>query len=562
MKNYKKIGELLVDAGLISENDLNFALEQQRKVGKKLGEILLEGDFIKERDIVEVLKGQMGVPSVELDKEQINPDIPKMINENIARRHTMIPFKFDGDRIALAIGDPLNVVALEDVRIITGMDVQPYIASRQDIIAHIDRFYRKQSTEKAMEDFKKEYDDEVKEQVDVDEDTYIKISNAPLVRFVDSLILQAVNSKASDIHIEPYEKNVRVRFRIDGDLQEVFTPEKTSHAAIVTRIKIMGKMNIAEKRVPQDGRVNYNVAGRGVDMRISILPTAYGEKVVIRILDMGGTILKKEQLGFTENDMEVFEKIIKYPYGIILVTGPTGSGKSTTLYAILQELNKIEKNIITVEDPIEYRIEGINQVQVNTKAGMTFAAGLRSILRQDPDIIMIGEIRDAETAQISVRAAITGHLVLSTIHTNDTASTVSRLLDMDIEPYLISSALVGIVAQRLVKKICEECKERYLASDEEKQLLSIPPDKETYLYRGTGCSTCGGTGYKGRTSIVEIMPVTRKIKELIDRKAHIEEIRNAAKEEGMISLRENGISLALKGVTTVEQVVRNTYTLD
>ncbi len=562
MKSYKKIGELLVDAGLISENDLNFALEQQRKVGKKLGEILLEGDFIKERDIVEVLKGQMGVPSVELDKEQINPDIPKMINENIARRHTMIPFKFDGDRIALAIGDPLNVVALEDVRIITGMDVQPYIASRQDIIAHIDRFYRKQSTEKAMEDFKKEYDDEVKEQVDVDEDTYIKISNAPLVRFVDSLILQAVNSKASDIHIEPYEKNVRVRFRIDGDLQEVFTPEKTSHAAIVTRIKIMGKMNIAEKRVPQDGRVNYNVAGRGVDMRISILPTAYGEKVVIRILDMGGTILKKEQLGFTENDMEVFEKIIKYPYGIILVTGPTGSGKSTTLYAILQELNKIEKNIITVEDPIEYRIEGINQVQVNTKAGMTFAAGLRSILRQDPDIIMIGEIRDAETAQISVRAAITGHLVLSTIHTNDTASTVSRLLDMDIEPYLISSALVGIVAQRLVKKICEECKERYLASDEEKQLLSIPPDKETYLYRGTGCSTCGGTGYKGRTSIVEIMPVTRKIKELIDRKAHIEEIRNAAKEEGMISLRENGISLALKGVTTVEQVVRNTYTLD
>lgn len=562
MAKYKRLGELLQEVGLITDDQLRHALQIQRDNGKKLGEILQDEGMVPESEILRFLQEQMGIPTVELDKEEINPDIPRLVPENIARKHTLIPFKRVDNKIYLAIADPLDIVALEDVRILTGMEVVVFVASKMEIINHLDRFYRKQSTEQAMEDFKKEFDEEAKDTSEVDEETFLKINNAPLVRFVDSLILQAVNAKASDVHIEPFERTVRIRFRVDGDLQEIIAPEKTSHAAIVTRIKIMGKMNIAEKRVPQDGRVNYTVGGRTVDMRISVLPTVYGEKIVIRILDMSGNILTKEQLGFTPFDLKVFNKIIQYPYGIILVTGPTGSGKTTTLYAILQELNRLERNIITVEDPIEYRMHGVNQVQVNNKAGLTFAAGLRSILRQDPDIIMIGEIRDAETAQISVRAAITGHLVLSTIHTNDTASTISRLLDMDIEPYLISSALVGIVAQRLVKKICEECKRPCIATDAEKSALGLPLDQEITVYQGKGCNTCGGSGYKGRTSIVEIMPVTRAIKHIIESGGHTEDIRRKAKEEGMVSLRENGIKMALQGITSLEQVVRNTYTLD
>ncbi len=562
MIKYKRLGELLTDAGLITKEQLAFALQVQLETGKKLGEILLDAGIINEKDIIGILKKQMGINSVELEKEEIDPDVPRLITENIARRHSLIPFSVRGNKVSIAIADPLDIVAIEDVQIFTGMDVETFIAPKSDIMEAIDRFYRKASTEQAMEDFKKEYQSESKESTAVDEETFLKINNAPLVRFVDSIILQAVNAKASDIHIEPFEKNVRIRFRVDGDLQEVIAPEKTSHAAIVTRIKIMGKMNIAERRIPQDGRVNYTVAARNVDMRISILPTAYGEKIVIRILDTSGVILTKEQLGFTESDLEVFNKIIQYPYGIILVTGPTGSGKTTTLYAILEEVNRIESNIITVEDPIEYRMDGVNQVQVNVKAGLTFAAGLRSILRQDPDIIMIGEIRDAETAQISVRAAITGHLVLSTIHTNDTASTVSRLLDMDIEPYLISSAVVGIIAQRLVKKICTECKISYPAPENEKLILNLPLDQEFTLYKGMGCTACGNTGYKGRTSIVEIMPVSRAIKNIIDSGGHSEDIRGQARQEGMKTLKENGVKMALKGITSVEQIVRNTYTLE
>ena len=332
---------------------------------------------------------------------------------------------------------------------------------------------------------------------------------------VDSIIQHAVRARASDIHIEPFEKNIRIRFRIDGELQEIMTSSKTTHSAIVTRIKIIGRMDIAEKRIPQDGRVDMNIDNKDIDLRISVLPTVYGEKIVLRLLDRSSTILTKTQLGFSAENIRMFDKLIQSPNGIILVTGPTGSGKTTTLYAVLQELNKIGRNIITVEDPVEYRLEGINQVQVNIKAGLTFASGLRSILRQDPDIIMIGEIRDTETAKIAVRAAITGHLVLSTMHTNDSASAVSRLVDMGIEPYLVSSSVVGVVAQRLVKKICTNCKIEYKPSHSEMDLLQL--NENDVLYKGQGCSLCNNAGYKGRTAIHEILLMTRELREMVDR---------------------------------------------
>lgn len=562
IKSSRRLGDLLLDAGLISKEQLDRILLIQRRTNRRIGEIVVDEGLAEEQDIIDLLKVQMGIERVELEKLTIDPEIPMLITENLARRYNLIPIRMEGGRVTVAMDDPMNIVALDDVRIATGMAVEAVIASKSEITSAIDRFYRRQNTERAIEEFKQQYQDDLTPQDQLDEESMMKVNSAPMVRFIDSLIKQAITAKASDIHIEPYEKNVRIRFRVDGDLQEVFAPEKTSHSAIVTRIKIMGKMDIAEKRIPQDGRVNHTIDGRSVDMRVSTLPTAYGEKAVIRLLDTGGQVLTKEQLGFSPYDMKVFEKLIQYPYGIILVTGPTGSGKTTTLYAILSELNKIDRNIITVEDPIEYRMNGVNQVQVNPKAGLTFAAGLRSILRQDPDVIMIGEIRDAETAQIAVRAAITGHLVLATIHTNDTASTVARLVDMGTEPYLISGALVGIQAQRLLKKICKECKTSYLASEEEKRVLGEPFDKDLILHKGAGCPVCNGTGYKGRTSVVEIMPVNLEIKELINRHASTEELRQCAAKNGMISLRQNAIQLVKQGVTTFDEMLRSTYTLD
>lgn len=389
--NKKKIGELLVDVGVISQQQLKYALQLQRLTGKKIGELMIEQGMVEEKDIIEVLKNQMDIVYIELDKEYIDPEVPRLIPEALARRHVLLPIKNEDGLLHVVMADPLNLVAIDDVQIATGLRIEPLISTSQDILNAIDRLYRKQNTEEAMEEFKKQYENELENIKDLDEETINKINNAPLVRLVNSIIKQAIILKASDIHIEPFEKLLRIRFRIDGDLHEILTPEKTSHPAIVTRIKIMGKMDIAEKRLPQDGRVEMIIDNRQVDLRISVLPTAYGEKVVIRLLDRGNFLISKDQLGFSKYDMEVFENIIRNPNGIILVTGPTGSGKSTTLYAILQDLNKINKNIITVEDPIEYRMEGINQVQVNTKAGLTFATGLRSILRQDPDIIMIGD---------------------------------------------------------------------------------------------------------------------------------------------------------------------------
>jgi type IV pilus assembly protein PilB len=557
-RNKKNLGELLVEAGIISVEQLETAMQKQKDTGRKLNEILMKDGLASEQQIMEIMEFQFKIPIFDFTTTSIDYNIPRLISENLARRHTVIPVQREGNNLIVAMADPMNLYSIDDINIATGLVVKPVIASRKEILNAIEQYYGKESAEKAVMEFSREYDVEQFNEIETDE--LNEINNAPVVRLVNSIIKHAFKVKASDIHIEPFEKNLRIRFRIDGQLQEIMNSSKNAHSAIVTRIKIMGKMDIAEKRIPQDGRVELQVDNRDIDLRISILPTVYGEKIVIRILDRSSVILSKSQLGFTPKNIELFNRIILNPNGIILVTGPTGSGKSTTLYAVLRELNNDNRNIITVEDPVEYHLEGINQVQVNYKAGLTFASGLRSILRQDPDIIMIGEIRDVETAQIAVRAAITGHLVLSTIHTNDSASTISRLVDMGIEPYMVSSSVVGIVAQRLVRKICEYCKNIYIPSKSETDLLRLKENK--VLYRGEGCSMCSKTGYKGRTSIHEVMVINREIRDLINRHASADELKAASAAYGTTSLMENCIKLVIEGITTVDELIRVTYSID
>lgn len=558
MATKKKLGDLLIDLGLISESNLRQVLEIQKSTNKKLGEILIEEKYLSEREFYEVLEFQLGVPYVDLDRFSIESDAPKLISENLARRYNVIPVSQVEKTIKLAMNDPLDIYAIDDVKLATGFEVSPVIASESAILDAIDYFYEKEDAQKAIEEFKREFDEEEFE--GLDEAMMNDINNAPVVRLINSIISQAVKLKASDIHIEPFETKLKVRCRVDGDLIEVMRPSKAAHAAIVTRIKIMGKMDISERRKPQDGRMEKNIDGRIVDMRISILPTVYGEKVVIRILDRSSFMMTKEELGFSENNLNLFNNIIKNPNGIILITGPTGSGKSTTLYTVLAEMNQPDKNIVTVEDPVEYSLDGVNQVQVNPKADMTFATGLRSILRQDPDIIMVGEIRDPDTVNIAIRAAITGHLVLSTIHTNDTASTITRLINMGIDPYLIASSVVGIMAQRLVKKICNHCKTS-LEIDEKSAVL-IGVKEGTTVYRGTGCSKCNETGTAGRTAVHEVMVVDRYIRNMINEGRSIDEIKDQAVSSGMHTLKDACRELVLSGVITVDEMLKITYSIE
>lgn len=557
-KNILKLEQLLISSGKITESQLEKALSIQRKTGKKINEILIEKDFITEDEIIKVLELHLGIPYIDLDNYQINPEVATLIPENIVKRHELIAVDRKDNILVIAMVDPLNIFALDDVKFHVKMDVQPVISNREKLLRAIDRFYSSKIAKKAIEEFQETYENFHSSIIEKHE--LIEVVSAPVVKLLNSIIEQAVREGASDIHIEPNAEDIRVRFRIDGDLKDIMNLSKSSHSAIITRIKIMGKMNIAEKRLPQDGRVELKVAGRDIDMRISTLPTVYGEKAVIRLLDRMRFLIKKESLGFTEEDLNTIKKIISQPYGMFLITGPTGSGKTTTLYSILQELNCTEKNIVTIEDPVEYKLKGINQVQVNVKPGLTFALGLRSILRQDPDIIMVGEIRDNETAEIAVRAAITGHLVLSTLHTNDCPSTVIRLIDMGIEPYLVSSAIIGVLSQRLVKLLCPKCKKPYVAGDMEKQVLGVEKDKELILYKPTGCSFCNG-GYRGRTAAYELMPVTENIRRLINKNANTDEIRKKAIEDGMKTLIQSASRLALEGKTSIEEVLRVGYTL-
>jgi len=559
MKYKLRLGDILVRNSVISEEQLVKALELQRGTGQKLGSVLITQGWLNEEQLYRVLEEQFQIPFIDINNTYIDPKVPKLIGETLARKHMAIPIKLEKNRLTVAMVDPLDIIAKDDIRIITGLELDIVISAQQDIARAINRYYDStEKAERAVEDYKAQSDfvDEESNEEDAD------VTNAPMVRLVNTIIAQAVKSKASDIHIEPYERNVRIRYRIDGELREVMTPAKSTHSAIVTRIKIMGKMNISEKRLPQDGRVETTIEGLPIDMRISILPTVYGEKIVIRLLDRSALVVNKEELGFTPHNLEQLNRIMKVPEGIILVTGPTGSGKTTTLYSILKELNRENKNIITVEDPVEYRLEGINQVQVNNKAGLTFANGLRAILRQDPDIVMVGEIRDAETAEIAVRAAITGHIVLSTIHTNDSVSTISRLVDMGIEHYLVSSATVGIIAQRLVKKVCVKCKTHHPATIEELRMLNLPETETIEIAKGTGCNTCGNTGYLGRTAIHEVLVIDGEIRNMIAQKADIDAVKQRAIQKGLTTLNETCRLLVKQGITTVDEMLRMTYNFD
>ncbi|MDF2592891.1 MAG: type secretion system protein GspE [Clostridia bacterium] len=553
-----KLGNILVQAGLINTEQLEAILQNQTNKNKKLGELVVEAGYASDEEIVQLLEYQLGIPSMDLNKFYVDPEIPKVLNENLARKYIVLPVGIQKDSITVAMADPLNIIALDDIAIATGFSVLPVIAKPKDILAAIDLHYGKQRAEKVIEEFKNEFFADTLDEIDPEE--LNNINSAPVVKLVNSIISQAVKMRASDIHIEPFESILRVRYRIDGELQEIVSPSKAAHSALVTRIKIMGKMDIAEKRVPQDGRIETDIDGREIDMRISSLPTVYGEKIVIRLLDRSNFLTNKSNLGMTPKNMEAYDKIIMNPNGIILVTGPTGSGKSTTLYATLKELNKDNINIITVEDPVEYKLNGINQVQVNPKAGLTFANGLRSILRQDPDIIMIGEIRDGETAEIAVRAAITGHLVLSTVHTNDAPSTLTRLIDMGVEPYLVSSSLVGVISQRLVRRICNNCREPYELDDREAGFFDKQP--QDIVYHGKGCELCNKTGYKGRIAVHEVMPITKEIRAMINNRRSVDDIRDLAYKTGTDSLKENCKKLVLEGITTVEEMIKISYNLE
>jgi type IV pilus assembly protein PilB len=554
----RKLGEILIDSGVITAKQLEEALEVSKRNEALLGETLIEIGYLDEKTLFRSLEYLYHVPYVDLNETVIDKEAVSMISEALAKKHDLIPIKKDKKVLTIAMTDPLNFYAIDDVKNASGMEPTVVLSPKKDILNAIDRYYGSEIAEKAFEDLKKEYSSF--NLASLNEISASEVANAPVVRLVNSVLQHAIKSNASDIHIEPTVGNLKVRFRIDGQLQEVMSSAMTAHPAILTRIKIMGGMDIAEKRIPQDGRVETEIDGASVDLRISILPTVYGEKVVIRILGGSAGVLSRELLGLSENNSLLFDKITKSPNGIILISGPTGSGKTTTLYTLLHEINKPDVNIITVEDPVEYKLEGINQVQVNVKAGLTFANGLRSILRQDPDIIMIGEIRDGETAQIAIRASITGHLVLSTIHTNDAASSVARLVDMGVEPYLVSSSLVGVVAQRLVRKICPRCKTPYRPSHSD--MLVLKMKEPSPLYKGEGCPACNFTGYKGRMGIHEILVVSREIRDLINRGATADQICQTAIRQGTVTLRDSCSKLVLDGMTTVEELLKVTYSVD
>ncbi len=560
MKKSLRLGDLLVNSGKIKDEQLEFALQVQKEQKKKLGETLIELDFVTERDIIEVLEFQLGIPQVDLEKYYIEPDVPHLIAEAFARSNLLIPIKRDGMRLAVAMSDPLNILVINDLEIVTGLEVEPKIATEKDIRNAIDQFYSRRSAEEAAEEFTKEYK---LEQDNIDKELLKEINKAPVVRLVNTIVVQAAQSRASDIHIEPAEEYLRIRFRIDGDLQEVMKPAKQTHGAIVTRIKIMAKLDIAERRIPQDGRIEINVKGRELDLRVSTIPTIHGEKVVIRLQDRTTFLKPIDSLGLNDANYKAFQEILKARNGIVLVTGPTGSGKSTSLYAMLNELNEAKRNVMTVEDPVEYRMDGITQSQVNPKAGFSFPEGLRSMLRQDPDVIMVGEIRDTETAEIAVRAAITGHVVLSTLHTNNAIATINRLVDMGIKPYLVSSSIVAIVSQLLVKQICTSCKVPYIPEPVELEMLGLKNlDLNVEFYKGTGCPHCKQTGYRGRTPIFEVLQFDNDIRQMITDGKSSNEIKRMLSSKGIRTLQDNCLELVLKGDTTVEELLRISYTLE
>ena len=555
-----RMGDLLVAAGAITEDQLQEALALQKEKGQKLGKTLLDSGIISKELLVAVLTQQLGVDYVELRECKFDDEVLSLIPEDVVMKYNVVPLGFDETNpnvLRVAMIDPMDIIAVDDLSIVTNCHIEAVLAMEDDIVETIGKYYGNHQAMEAAEAYRKEREQSMLSEKE-EEEFNADVENSPIVLLVKQILESGVRQRASDIHIEPLETSVRVRYRIDGVLKQVMSYDYSLLSGICARLKIMGGMDISEKRKPQDGRISIMVDRKEFDIRVSMLPTVYGEKTVMRLTSKDGLTKPKQGLGFSEEELKVFDGILSNPHGIILVTGPTGSGKSTTLYTSLSELNTEEVNIVTVEDPVEANIDGINQCQVNEKADMTFAAALRSILRQDPDIIMIGEIRDGETANIAVKAAITGHLVVSTLHTNSAASTVTRLIDMGIEPYTAGDALVGVIAQRLVRRLCT-CKQPRYAEEHEKYLLGVEGEDDVIVYEPTGCAICNETGFAGRIGVYEMMPVTRSLKEVIARNAPANEIEKQALSEGMLTLKLSCSKHVLNGITSITEMRKIVY---
>ncbi len=567
-----KLGEMLIKAGLLTPQKLQEALEYQKTNGGKLGYNLVKLSLVKEEDITRVLSQQYGVPAINLGKVEIDDSVIKLIPSEVAQKYLIMPVSRTGATLTIAMVDPTNVFAMDDIKFMTGYNVEPVVASELAIKEAIDRYYgsiHALELKKVMDEMAQEDQDQNLELLEEDEEVDLQkleasTEEAPVVRLVNLILTDSIKRGASDIHIEPYEKDFRVRFRIDGVLYEIMQPPMKLRDAITSRIKIMAKLDISEKRLPQDGRIKIKMKLGGknkeMDYRVSVLPTLFGEKIVLRLLDKENLMLDMTRLGFEQESLNKFEKAIFKPYGMVLVTGPTGSGKTNTLYSSISRVNSPETNIMTAEDPVEFNLHGINQVQMKEQIGLNFAAALRSFLRQDPNIVLVGEIRDFETAEIAVKAALTGHLVLSTLHTNDAPSTINRLMNMGIEPYLVATSVHLICAQRLVRRLCKECKEEVAMPQQALLDIGYSADEagSVKLFKGRGCQICNNTGYKGRVGLYEVMEITEGLREMILTGASSIELKNRSIEEGMITLRGSGLRKLKAGLTTVEEVVRET----
>jgi type IV pilus assembly protein PilB len=550
----KQLGQILLEHGLLTDEQLEHALEEYRNAPKSLGRVLIDLGYIREQDLVRSLAEQVGLEFVDLSDYRIDAGVATMIPEPICRRYRALAIGERDGKLLVAMSDPANVYALDDIRTITGREVQPVVATASDVEQAIAKF-------SGMGDQVEALASVAVEALDSDTELAVEaaVEEAPIVKLVQAIMTQAVADRASDVHIEPSEKDVRVRFRVDGVLHEVMHSPKSIQGGLISRLKVMADLNIAEKRVPQDGRISMRVNTKQLDLRLATLPTVYGEKIVIRILDKSNALLQLSDLGFLDTSYKRYEQAFRKPYGAILVTGPTGSGKSTSLYATLNIVNSVDKHIVTVEDPVEYRLAGVNQIQVNPKAGLTFASALRSILRADPDIILIGEIRDRETAMIAVESALTGHLVLSSLHTNDAPSAITRLIEMEVETFLVASAVDCVVAQRLARKLCERCAEAYEPEATELLEAGLPESRlgePGTFKRPAGCSACGNTGYRGRVGLYEVMLMSEEIERLSVERASSESIRAVAIEQGMLTLRDDGLEKARMGQTSIEEIAR------
>ena len=556
MEGKIKIGDKLIQLGYITKSQLEQGRLLQKGTRKKIGDILVEQGIISSQILTDTLKELIDVENVELTVPNIMPEAIKKLPRNICTRHKILPYKLEGNQIYLAMEDPQNLEAIKDVKRISGMDVVVSIATIEDINNAIDKWYSSHDVDKVLREYiSKEKRNIVEETISGDED----VNSAPIVKLVNSILESAVRKKASDIHIENDDNNMRVRFRIDGVLMEHLKTSSRAYKAVISRIKIISNLNISEKRLPQDGRIYREIDDKSIDFRVSTMPTSKDEKVVMRVLDRSSFMVDKQSLGLTSQGIQMYDKFLKRPYGLILVVGPTGSGKTTTLYSMLNQLNDVKKNILTIEDPVEYELDGVNQSQINYKAGLDFTKALRAFLRQDPDIIMVGEIRDHDTAEIAIRASLTGHLVLSTLHANSAVGAISRLSDMGIDNFLITSSLIGVVSQRLVRKICTECKHTYEASIGEKRMLGLNTDENLTLYKGYGCRTCNNTGYKGRIGIYELVEISNDVKKLVDQDMNEYEISKKIKDLGVKTIKDDAKIKVIEGVTTIDEMIRTTF---